>query len=127
MTMDLAEMSGRAAAVVTVSSHQLPVDKVVALAQLLRDEPVQGRFVGVGIESVSIGGEVLAEAVVAALPALRDAVARVVVDWTGALAERGPSRALLRRSLNKGSRIGGWAACDGGTRGRRCPVGARRP
>lgn len=79
VTMDLAEMSGRAAAVVTVSSHQLPVDKVVALAQLLRDEPVQGRFVGVGIESVSIGVE-LSEAVVAALPALRDAVARAVSE-----------------------------------------------
>ncbi len=62
-----------------MSSHQLPVDKVVALAQLLRDEPVQGRFVGVGIESVSIGGE-LSEAVVAALPALGDAVARAVSE-----------------------------------------------
>jgi hydrogenase maturation protease len=79
VTMDLAEMSGRAAAVVTLSSHQLPLDKVVAIAQLLRDEPVEGRFVGVGIESVSIGGE-LSEAVTAALPALRDAVVRAVLD-----------------------------------------------
>jgi hydrogenase maturation protease len=86
VSMDLAEMSGRAATVVTISSHQLPLDKVVALAQLLRDEPVEGCFVGVGIESVSIGEE-LSGAVTAAIPALRDAVARAVA---GSGAPAGP-------------------------------------
>lgn len=77
--MELAEMSGRAERVVTTSSHQLPLDQVVALAQLLRDEPVEGRLVGVGIESVSLGAA-LSESVSAALPALRDAVARAIVE-----------------------------------------------
>lgn len=75
--MQLVEMSGRAEPVVTTSSHQLPLDQVVALAQLLRDEPVIGRFVGVGIESVAIGDPPSA-AVEAAVPVLRDAVARAV-------------------------------------------------
>ncbi|HKZ91447.1 MAG TPA: hydrogenase maturation protease [Candidatus Limnocylindrales bacterium] len=75
--IDLAALGDRAARVVTTSSHQLPLDRVVALAQVLRDEPVKGRFVGVGIESVAIG-EALSEAVSAALPSLREAVARAI-------------------------------------------------
>lgn len=75
--MDLAELSGRSAALVTTSSHQLPLDRVVGLAQLLRDEPLEGRFVGVGIESVVAGME-LSESVARAIPALRDTVARAV-------------------------------------------------
>ena len=75
--MDLAEMSGRATQVVTTSTHQLPLNKVVALAQLLRDEPVTGRFVGIGIETVSQGAA-LSHPVEDALPALRKAVARAV-------------------------------------------------
>lgn len=77
--MALVEMSGRAERVVTTSSHQLPLDQVVALAQLLRDEPVVGRFVGVGIESVAMGEEPT-ESVEAAIPALRDAVARAITE-----------------------------------------------
>jgi hydrogenase maturation protease len=77
--IDLAEMSGRAEKVVTTSTHQLPLDQVVALAQLLRDEPVVGRFVGVGIEAVAIGDEPRSS-VVDAIPALRDAVARAVAE-----------------------------------------------
>jgi hydrogenase maturation protease len=77
--MDLAEMSGRAEKVVTTSTHQLPLDQVVALAQLLRDEPVLGRFVGVGIDAVAIGEEPRSS-VVDAVPALRDAVARAVAE-----------------------------------------------
>jgi hydrogenase maturation protease len=77
--MDLAEMSGRAQKVVTISGHQLPLDQVVALAQLLRDEPVVGRFVGLGIEAVAMGEEPRAS-VADAIPALRDAVARTVSE-----------------------------------------------
>ena len=75
--MDLADMSGRAQKVVTTSTHQLPLDQVVAIAQLLRDEPVEGRFVGVGIEAVAIGEEP-SSSVADAVPALRDVVARAV-------------------------------------------------
>ena len=72
-------MSGRAEKVVTTSSHQLPLDQVVALAQLLRDEPVIGRFVGVGIQAVEIGAAPT-ESVEASIPVLRDAVARAVEE-----------------------------------------------
>jgi hydrogenase maturation protease len=75
--MSLVEMSGRAAPLVTTSSHQLPLDKVVALAQLLRDKPVEGRFIGMGIVSVAFGEHATA-AVEAALPKLTAVVARVV-------------------------------------------------
>ena len=77
--MDLADMSGRAKRVVTTSTHQLPLDQVVAIAQLLRDEPVVGRFVGIGVEAVAIGEEPTAP-VEASIPILRDAVARAVAD-----------------------------------------------
>ena len=59
------------------SSHQLPLPEVVALAGLLRDAPLEGRFVGVGIESVAFGSG-LSEAVAAAVPALAEAIARAV-------------------------------------------------
>jgi len=78
--LDLAEMSGRAEKVVTTSTHQLPLDQVVAIAQLLRDEPVVGRFVGVGIEAVAIGEEPTAS-VAASVPVLRDAVAQAVLEF----------------------------------------------
>jgi len=49
----------------------------VALAQVMRDEPVAGTFVGVGIESVAVGTG-LSASVRGALPALREAVCRAV-------------------------------------------------
>lgn len=75
--MDLADLNGRAERIVTTSTHQLPLDQVVAIAQLLRDEPVVGRFVGIGVEAVAIGAEPTSS-VAASVPALRDAVARAV-------------------------------------------------
>jgi hydrogenase maturation protease len=77
--MELFEMSGRAERVVTTSTHQLPLDQVVAIGQLLRDEPVEGRFIGVGIKAVEIGAEPTDE-VEAAVPPLRDAVARAIAE-----------------------------------------------
>jgi hydrogenase maturation protease len=77
--MTLAEMSGRAESVVTTSSHQLPLDEVVAIGQLLRDEPVAGRFIGMGIVSVEIG-EHATPGVEAALPELTAAVAAAIEE-----------------------------------------------
>jgi Ni,Fe-hydrogenase maturation factor len=77
---DAAAMHTRAPgapAVGPTSSHQLPLPEVVALAGLLRDAPLEGRFVGVGIKSVAFGSG-LSEAVAAAVPALAEAVARAV-------------------------------------------------
>lgn len=75
--LDLADLGARAERVMAASTHQLPLDKAVALAQLMRDEPLEGRFVGVGIESVSPAEE-LAEPVLVALPALRAVIADAV-------------------------------------------------
>ncbi len=80
--MALAEMSGRARKVVTTSSHQLPLDQVVAIGQLLRDEPVVGRFIGMGIESVA-AGEHVTPSVEASLPALTAAVAAAISELDG--------------------------------------------
>ena len=77
--MPLLEMSGRAEELVTTSTHQLPLDQVVAIAQLLRDEPVEGRFVGMGIASVELGEHVTAP-VEASLPALTAAVAAAIAE-----------------------------------------------
>jgi hydrogenase maturation protease len=77
VSLSLAEMAAAAAAVVTTSSHQLPLDQVVALASLMRDEPLEGCFVGMGIEAVAPGAE-LSGPVAAALPALTEAVAAAV-------------------------------------------------
>jgi len=77
--MALIEMSGRAKRVVTTSSHQLPLDEVVAISQLLRDEPVVGRFIGMGIESVEIG-EHATPSVEASIPALTAAIASAVAQ-----------------------------------------------
>ncbi len=77
---DLADLAGRVerdARVVTASSHRLPLGQVVALAQLLRDEPLEGRFVGIGIGAV-VPGAGPGAAVLAALPALRAAVERAI-------------------------------------------------
>lgn len=71
--MDLAEMPDRAAAMVAASTHQLPLEEVVALAQLLRDDPIEGVFLGVGVASVAIGAA-LSEPVKAAVPRLREAL-----------------------------------------------------
>jgi hydrogenase maturation protease len=75
--LDLGALASQARRVTTTSSHQLPLDRVVALAQALRDEPLEGCLVGVGIGSVAIGRGI-GEEVRAALPALQDAVARAV-------------------------------------------------
>ena len=66
-----------AARLSAASSHQLPLPEVVALAGLLRDAPLAGRFVGVGIESVAFGRP-LSEPVAAAVPRLTDAIARAI-------------------------------------------------
>jgi len=77
--MELAEMGRRAESVVTTSTHQLPLDQVVAIGQLFRDEPVTGRFIGLAIESVQLGGEP-SESVAASIELLTGAVARAVSE-----------------------------------------------
>jgi hydrogenase maturation protease len=75
------------------SSHQLPLAEVLALAGLLRGQPLAGRFVGVGIRSVAFGSG-LSEPVVAALPALTAAAARAVLQSAAPSPRRHPRDTL---------------------------------
>jgi hydrogenase maturation protease len=78
-----AGVTDRAAlALITTSSHQLPLGDMLALAALLRDAPIDGRFVGIGIRSVAFGSE-LSGPVADALPALTDAVSRAILAIGG--------------------------------------------
>jgi hydrogenase maturation protease len=78
--IDLAELSAprtRLERRFTASSHQLPLGDVVALGRLLRDAPLTGSFVGLAIGSVTADAP-LSDAVRAALPAFREALAAAV-------------------------------------------------
>lgn len=77
--VDLFEMSGRPEAIVAVSTHKSPLDQVVAIGQLLRDEPVIGRFVGIAIEAVETTAP-SSGSVDDAVRVLRAAVARAVAE-----------------------------------------------
>lgn len=65
------------------SSHELPLDQVLALAATLRDGPPAGTFVGLGGASWDQGAP-LSLAVRAALPAFALAIAAAVRDIAGA-------------------------------------------
>lgn len=83
------DMSGRDEPVVAISTHGQTLDQVVAIAQLLRDEPVIGRFVGLGVEALDPDTEPPATPP-DFVTALRDAVARTV-DELDAVDSQGPS------------------------------------
>jgi hydrogenase maturation protease len=55
------------------SSHSLPPDQVLALAEEMRGSPLRGVFVGIGGEAFGFG-EGLSPAVAAALPAFTSAI-----------------------------------------------------
>lgn len=55
------------------SSHELPIDLVVGLANIIREAPVSGTFVGLGGHGWDYGAP-LSRVVRAALPAYRDAI-----------------------------------------------------
>jgi len=74
----LIEMSGRETPIEATSTPELPLDEVVAMAQLLRDEPLSGRFVGLGVESPPADVEQPVPA--AGIESLRAAVARAIAD-----------------------------------------------
>lgn len=77
--LGLHELAAHEAGVLAASTHQLPLGRVVALAQLLREEPLPGRFVGVGISDARLGASLSVPAA-EALPAVRAAVARAVAS-----------------------------------------------
>lgn len=72
----LLELSGREEPLAASSATELPLDEVVAMAQLLREAPLRGRFVGIGVESVDLRQPAPADAV----EVMRGAVARAVEE-----------------------------------------------
>jgi hydrogenase maturation protease len=79
---ELVADAGRRRSPRVASSHQLPLADVVALAQVLRAAPLEGRFVGLAIESVAIGTG-LSDPVEAELPAFVAAIERAIHDLAG--------------------------------------------
>lgn len=59
------------------SSHELPLDQVLALAATLRDAPPAGTFVGIGGERWDVGTPLSAR-VIAGLPAFAAAIAAAI-------------------------------------------------
>jgi Ni,Fe-hydrogenase maturation factor len=68
------ELAGRELPLLASSTPDQPLDEVVAMADLLRDEPVRGTFVGLGMELVDLG----APPDDVAVRQLRDVVARAL-------------------------------------------------
>lgn len=64
------------------SSHELPLDQVLALAAALRDAPPVGTFVGIGGSCWDVGTPLTAP-VAAALPAFAAAIAAAVEGYFG--------------------------------------------
>ena len=72
----LLELNGREEPLVASSTTDQPLDEVVAMAQLLREAPLRGRFVGIGVESVDLRRRAPADAV----EVMRGAIARAVEE-----------------------------------------------
>lgn len=81
VTIPLAELPERdaAAAPIPRSSHVLPIGQLVAIAQVMRDAPLAGSFVGIGGRSFGFG-RALGRPVRAALPAFRGAIEAALIN-----------------------------------------------
>ena len=78
----LSDLSGREEPLTAHSTPDPPLDEVVAMAQLLRDEPLRGRLVGLAVESIDLRAdpdapavETLRAAVISAIDSLHRAEA----------------------------------------------------
>lgn len=80
VTMPLAELqeADAAAAPVARSTHVLPLGQVVAIAGILRDAPIEGRFVGIGGGSFEFGHPI-DRRIVAGLAAYRTAITEALM------------------------------------------------
>ena len=85
---------GRGRAPGAQSSHELPLEQVLALAAILRDAPPAGTFVGIGGSCWDVGTPLTA-AVAAGLPDCAAAIAAAIEAYSGQeLADRGGARRL---------------------------------
>ena len=81
VTIPLLDLPGRDAAAGPTprSSHVLPIGQLVAIAQVMREAPLTGSFVGIGGRSFGFG-RALGRPVRAALPAYRSAIEAALID-----------------------------------------------
>jgi len=88
VTIPLADLPERdaAAAPIPRSSHVLPIGHVVAIAAVMRDQSLDGAFVGIGGRSFGFGRGI-GRPVRAALPAFRAAIEAALID-AAAMADR---------------------------------------
>lgn len=54
LVVPFADLVGRETPLAAASTPDQPLDEIVALAELLRDDPVRGRFVGLGVPAVDL-------------------------------------------------------------------------
>jgi hydrogenase maturation protease len=89
VTIPLPQLPARDAATAPIprSSHALPIGQLVALAQVMRDRPLEGSFVGIGGRSFGFG-RALGRPVRAALPAYRSAIEAALIDAASAAERR---------------------------------------
>ena len=81
VTIPLVELPERDAAAGPVprSSHVLPIGQLVAIAEVMREHPLDGSFVGIGGRSFGYGRGI-GRPVRAALPAYRAAIESALID-----------------------------------------------
>lgn len=75
--MPFIELLGRELPLMTHSTPDQPLDEVVAMAELLRAEPVRGRFIGLGVEAVDLRADPLEADVGTLRAAVLNAIAKV--------------------------------------------------
>jgi hydrogenase maturation protease len=84
VVLDLADLDALSHVRNPVSSHRMPLDRVIGLAGALGRSP-RGTFVGVGVQRVGAGAP-MTDAVAAAVPALAAAIVREARRLEGAAA-----------------------------------------
>jgi hydrogenase maturation protease len=84
---ELPERDGQATGPTPRSSHVLPIGQLVAIAQIMREAPLAGSFVGIGGRSFGFG-RALGRPVRAALPAFRSAIEAALIDAAAIAEER---------------------------------------
>ena len=76
LEVPLVELSGLEEPLAASATADPPLDEIVAMAQLLRDKPIRGRFVGLGVDSEDLTTPPDADRVAT----LRGAIERVVAE-----------------------------------------------
>jgi len=89
VTIPLVELPERDAAAGPVprSSHVLPIGQLVAIAEVMRDHPLEGSFVGIGGRSFGFGRGI-GRPVRAALPVFRAAIESALIDAAATVGTR---------------------------------------